>query len=102
MKFLRSLLNLHDIGHCLTENTRRIKNIEGGRKVLANGMLDNRTDISNIQVAITQILTRVKKLEDNMRALNDYTNILSGRIAKLKGKDNEKKNNLTGQEDTNI
>ena len=96
MKILDSLFQLSGyikgLNSCLTENTRRIKELE-------NRVKDINFEITAIEPRIEMGL---RYLADEIKELRDYTKILSGRIAKLKGKDNEKKNNLTGQEDTNI
>ena len=120
MKFLTKLLKpisyVKDINSSLTENDWEIRQLK-------SKISDNHTYISNMQVAITQILTRIKKLEkleeesttdtlkiqsvilgslDKIKSLSQYTEILSRRISKLQGKENEKKDNSTGQEDINL
>ena len=69
MKFIRALFQLHDINHCLTNNTWRIKNLE--------------------EEAIERD-KELKELDHDFNELRDYTKILNGRISKLSHSKKEK------------
>ena len=92
MKFLNNI----------KENTRIILTLSRRLLELESREKGNYTNIENIKLGLLNIRETVKELEKDVKAIDDYTDILSRRIAKLKGKDNEKKDNLTGQEDINL
>ncbi len=99
MKFLRGLFNLNSINSCLSNNTWRIK--DNYEKIY-----ELEEHIAKMNISYDGVLLdfqeRLNELEKDVKAIDDYTDILSRRIAKLKGKDNEKKDNLTGQENINL
>ena len=89
MKFIRALLQLHNISHCLTHNTQRIKNLEEDAIERDRKQLRDSLDLDDLT-------KEVREIDRSLKTLEDYTRILSGRIAKLKGNRDEKKNNSTG------
>jgi len=89
MKFIRALLRLHSISHGLTHNTWRIKNLEEDAIERDRKQLRDSLDLDDLT-------KEVREIGRNLKTLEDYTRILSGRIAKLKGNRDEKKNNSAG------
>ena len=94
--FFTHLYRLENTNICLKDHTKEIENLEEKVRHFNSRIDILIKTIKTVSEYVDKINNAVTRLDHSTVELEQYTKILSGRIAKLKGKDNEKTDNPTG------